>query len=108
MKLIKKFKAHLMGESVLIKHLRNPIQNYPYMFFYKKKKIYNEDNSLANRREGSGRNPKLNEKLIEFIIGVLIKDRKETLAYAKILNDNFGVKVSEKTINRVLHAHDIE
>ena len=26
----------------------------------------------------------------------------------KILNDNFGVKVSEKTINRVLHAHDIE
>ena len=77
--------------------------------FYKKKKIYNEDNSLANRREGSGRNPKLNEKLIGLILGVLFKDRKETLAsLAKILNDNFGVKVSEKTINRVLHAHDIE
>ena len=26
----------------------------------------------------------------------------------KILNDNFGVKVIEKTINRVLHAYDIE
>ena len=77
--------------------------------FFKKKKIYNEDNSLANRREGSGKNPKLNEKLIGFILGVLFKDRKETLAsLAKILNDNFGVKVSEKTINRVLHAHDIE
>ena len=26
----------------------------------------------------------------------------------KILNDNFEVKVSEKTTNRVLQAHDIE
>ena len=26
----------------------------------------------------------------------------------KLLNDNFGVKVSEKTIKRVLNAHDIE
>ena len=77
--------------------------------FYKKKKIYNEDNVLANRREGSGRNPKLNEKLIGFILGVLFKERKETLAsLVKILNDNFGVEVSEKTINKVLHAHDIE
>ena len=26
----------------------------------------------------------------------------------KILNDNFGVKASKKTINSILHAHDIE
>ena len=58
---------------------------------------------------GVRRNPKLNENLIGFILGVLFKDRKETLAsLAKILNDNFGVKVSEKIINKVLHAHDIE
>ena len=43
------------------------------------------------------------------IFGVLFKDRKETLAsLIKILNDNFGVKVSENIINRVLHAHNIE
>ena len=77
--------------------------------FYKKKKIYNEDNAFANRREESGRNPKLNEKLIGFILVVLFKDRKQTLAsLVKILNDNFGVKVSEKTINKVLHAHNNE
>ena len=58
---------------------------------------------------GSARNPKLNENLIGFILGVLLKDRKETLAsLVKILNNNFGVKVSEKAINRVLHARDIE
>ena len=28
--------------------------------FYKKKKIFNEDNPLGNKREGSLRNPKLN------------------------------------------------
>ena len=38
-----------------------------------------------------------------------IQIRKETLAsLVKILNDNFWVKVSEKTINRILQAHDIE
>ena len=46
-----------------------------------------------NKREGSGRNPKLNEKLIGFILSVLFKDRKEKLAsLVKILNENFGVK----------------
>ena len=107
-KLIKKFKAILIRESVLIKHLRNPIQDYPYLLFTRKIK-YNEDNALVNRREGSVRNPKQNEKLIGFILGVLFKDKKETLAsLIKILNNNFGAKVSEKTINRVLHAHNIE
>ena len=77
--------------------------------FYKKKKIYNEDNALANRHEGQRRNPKLNQKLIGFILDFLFKDIKQTLAFlVKILNDNFGVKVSEKTISRVLHVHDIE
>ena len=38
-----------------------------------------------------------------------IQIRKETLAsLMKILNDYFEVKVSEKIISRVLHAHDIE
>ena len=55
------------------------------------------------------RNSKLNENLIEFILGVLFKDIKETLvSLVKILNNNFRVKVSEKTKNRVLHSHDIE
>ena len=37
------------------------------------------------------------------------KIKKETLSSLfKILNDNFRVKVSEKTKNRILHAHDIE
>ena len=36
MKLIKKFKAHLIRESVLIKHLRNLIQDYPYLLFTRK------------------------------------------------------------------------
>ena len=38
MKLIKKFKALLTRESVLIKHLRNPIQDYPYIIFTRKRK----------------------------------------------------------------------
>ena len=43
------------------------------------------------------------------MLGFLFKDKNETLAsLLKILNDNFGLKVSEKTINRVLHAHSIE
>ena len=64
--------------------------------FYKEKNIYNEENAIGNRREGSGRNPKLNEKLIRFILGVLFKDRKEMLAsLVKILNDHFGEKVSK-------------
>ena len=38
-----------------------------------------------------------------------IQIRKETLAsLVKILKNYFGVKVSEKTINRILQAHDIE
>ena len=58
---------------------------------------------------GLARNPKLNKKLIGFILGFLFKDRKQTLAsLVKILNDSFGVKVSEKTISIALHAHDIE
>ena len=31
MKLIKKFKALLIGKSVLIKHSKNPILDYPYL-----------------------------------------------------------------------------
>ena len=38
MKLIKKFKALLIRESVLKKHLRNPIQDYPYLLFTRKRK----------------------------------------------------------------------
>ena len=44
-------------------------------------KIYNEDNALGNRREKSARNPKLNAKLIEFMLGVLFKDRIEILSF---------------------------
>ena len=58
---------------------------------------------------GSGENLILHEKLIGFILGFYSKNIKETLAsLVKILNDNFEGKVSEKTTNRVLHAHDIE
>ena len=107
MKLIKKFKVLLIGESV--KAFKESNSGLPLSAFCNNKKIYNEDNALGNRREGSGRNLKLNENLTGFILGVFFKDRKETLtSLVKILNDNFGVKVSEKTINRVLHAHDIE
>ena len=38
MKLIKKFKAHLIGISVLIKHLRNSIKDYLYLLFTRKSK----------------------------------------------------------------------
>ena len=37
MKLIKKFKALLIRESVLIKHLSNPIQDNPYLLFTRKR-----------------------------------------------------------------------
>ena len=39
MKLIKKFKALLIRESVFIKHLRNPIQDYPYLLLQEKENI---------------------------------------------------------------------
>ena len=38
-KLIKKFKAHLIRKSVLIKHLRNPIQDYLICVFQEKENI---------------------------------------------------------------------
>ena len=47
LKLIKKFKALLIGESVLIKHLTNSIHDYPYMHFTRKWK-YNEDIVLSS------------------------------------------------------------
>ena len=109
MKLIKRFKSLLIRESVIIKYFKESNSELSLFAFYNKKKIYDEDNALGNRRKGSGRNLKLNEKLIWFIFGILFKDRKQRLtSLVKILNDNFGVKASEKTINRVLHAHDIE
>ena len=50
----------------------------------------NEDNALGKRNEGSGWNSKLNKNLVGFILGVLFKDRKQTLgSLVKILNDNF-------------------
>ena len=89
MKLIKKFKALLIGESILIKHLKNQTQDYPYLLL-QEKKIYNEENALWYRRERLVRNPKLNKKLIGFKLVVLFKYRKERLAFlVKIFNDNF-------------------
>ena len=57
MKLIKKFEALLIEELFLLKHSKNPIQDYHLLLQEK----YNEDNALANRCEGSGRNLILNE-----------------------------------------------
>ena len=60
-------------------------------------KIYNEDNALGIMW-GVRNNSKTKWNLIKFILGVLFKDRKETLAsLVKILKDNFRVKVSVKT-----------
>ena len=39
MKLIKKFKALLIGKSVLIKHSKNPILDYPYLLLQEKENI---------------------------------------------------------------------
>ena len=38
MKLFKKFKTFLIKESVIIKYLRNPIQDYPNLLFTRKRK----------------------------------------------------------------------
>ena len=109
MKLIKKFKALFYGGIIPFKALKESNSWLSLSAFYKKKKIYYEDNALGNGLEGSGMKQILNEKLIWFILGILFKDKKEKLAsLVKKLNNNFGVKVSEKTINKVLHAHDIE
>ena len=52
MKLIKKFNVLLIGESILIKYLKNPIYDYPDLLFASKRNLYNEDNSLGNSHEG--------------------------------------------------------
>ena len=59
MKLIKKFEA-LLIEELSFKAFRESNSGLSLSAFYKKKKIYNEDNALGNRRERSGKNPKLN------------------------------------------------
>ena len=77
MKLIKKFKALLMGNQSL-KAFKDSNSGLSLSAFYKKKK-YNEDNAIGNKREGSERNPKLNENLIGFLLGVLFKEKMKLL-----------------------------
>ena len=107
MKLIKKFKALFIGSPY--KAFKEFNSGWSLFAFYKKKKIYNDDNTLMSRRKVSERNSILNSQLMRFILCVLFKHKKKALAsLVKILNNNIEVKVIEKTISRVLHTHDTE